>query len=457
MLSALVFVAMPFGKKRDFENKIEIDFDRIYEQAIKPAIQSLGLEVIRADEERMGGIIHTPMYERLLLSEIVIADVSNQNPNVFYELGIRHCARPRSTILMFAKENQLPFDIRMLRAIPYELNQGIIEENEIENLKTTLIEKLKEAIKDYTSNDSPLFDLIPSFPGINLDKNYTASFKEKAKFIECIKNKIRISKSINELKNIENELNTITQDSLEIIFELIEAYKNNKAWEEVISLIEKLPVDISDEIVFIREQYAFALNRRNNLSDREKAIKILTETIDRYGESPETYGLLGRIYKDYYDENKSEKMLAKSYLLSAIDYYSKGFETDPRNYYPGVNAVTLLFIEGSSNSIEKFHQLLPAVIYSTSRSNYTNSKDYWLLATMLELLILAEDWQMSAHKLMLLTSILGVHKWQYESTFNNLMLIKETRDQRGLNNDNLNILLASFKKILIDEMITKGG
>jgi len=51
--------------------------------------------VIRADEERGGGIIHKPMYERLLLAEIVIADLTFASANVFSELGVRHAARPR--------------------------------------------------------------------------------------------------------------------------------------------------------------------------------------------------------------------------------------------------------------------------------------------------------------------------------------------------------------------------
>ena len=92
----LLFVAMPFGRKRDPSGLLEIDFDAIYNRAIIPAAAAADVEVIRADEERGGGLIHKPMYERLLLAEIVIADLTFANANVFYELGVRHAAKPRS-------------------------------------------------------------------------------------------------------------------------------------------------------------------------------------------------------------------------------------------------------------------------------------------------------------------------------------------------------------------------
>lgn len=55
---------MPFGRKTD-ENGRVIDFDRVYSEIIRTAVQAADLEPIRADEEMMGGFIHKPMFERL--------------------------------------------------------------------------------------------------------------------------------------------------------------------------------------------------------------------------------------------------------------------------------------------------------------------------------------------------------------------------------------------------------
>jgi len=93
---------MPFGRKPDAAGRI-VDFDRVYEELIAPAIAEAELEPLRADEEMTGGIIHKPMYERLILCEYALADLTTANANVFYELGLRHAVRKWSTLLIFAE------------------------------------------------------------------------------------------------------------------------------------------------------------------------------------------------------------------------------------------------------------------------------------------------------------------------------------------------------------------
>jgi hypothetical protein len=56
------------------------------------------------------------MFARLLLAEVTIVDLTVENANVFYELGVRHTARPKSSIIIKAREGALPFDIAALRA-----------------------------------------------------------------------------------------------------------------------------------------------------------------------------------------------------------------------------------------------------------------------------------------------------------------------------------------------------
>src|SRR5437667_8657389 len=121
MINPLCFVLMPFGKKPGAAG-LTIDFDAVYRDLIAPAIQEAGLELLRADEEQTGGLIHKPMFERLILCEFAVADLTNANANVFYELGLRHAVRPASTVLIFAEGlGQLPFDVAPLGALPYRL------------------------------------------------------------------------------------------------------------------------------------------------------------------------------------------------------------------------------------------------------------------------------------------------------------------------------------------------
>ena len=85
----LCFVLMPFGRKSDAAGAT-IDFDAVYQQLIAPAIRAAGLEPVRADDDMTGGIVHKPMFERLILCEYAVADLTFANANVFYELGVRH-------------------------------------------------------------------------------------------------------------------------------------------------------------------------------------------------------------------------------------------------------------------------------------------------------------------------------------------------------------------------------
>ena len=94
---------MPFGRKYDPVSGTEIDFDQIYKLTIRPAVLEVGLTPLRGDEEKKGGNILTDVYARLLLAEFVVADLTLSNPNVFYELGIRHAVRGFTTVPIRSK------------------------------------------------------------------------------------------------------------------------------------------------------------------------------------------------------------------------------------------------------------------------------------------------------------------------------------------------------------------
>lgn len=83
MPKPLCFIAMPFGTKG--AGKKRVDFDAVWKSIIAPAIEAADMVPLRADEEHAGGIIHKPMFERLILCEFAVADLTMANANVFYE------------------------------------------------------------------------------------------------------------------------------------------------------------------------------------------------------------------------------------------------------------------------------------------------------------------------------------------------------------------------------------
>src|SRR6266850_242233 len=120
------FVAMPFGVKEN------IDFNRVYDELIRPALEGAGFEVFRADEEMRPGEIRKDMFQELLLADLVVVDLSIDNPNVWYELGVRHGLRKRGVVQIQGKRDHLPFDVYVDRALHYRLKDGALDPAQLE-------------------------------------------------------------------------------------------------------------------------------------------------------------------------------------------------------------------------------------------------------------------------------------------------------------------------------------
>ena len=84
---------MPFGRKQGAAGNW-IEFDSVYRDLIAPAIKDAGLDAIRADQEELGGVIHKPMFERLVLCHYALADLTAASANVFYAARRSTCRPP---------------------------------------------------------------------------------------------------------------------------------------------------------------------------------------------------------------------------------------------------------------------------------------------------------------------------------------------------------------------------
>jgi len=430
----LLFVAMPFGKKRDPTGLMEIDFDAVYDRGITPAAAAADVEVIRADEERGGGLIHKPMYERLLLAEIVIADLTFANANVFYELGVRHAARPRSTILIYAAIATLPFDVAPIRSLPYKVDKdGGFTDEQAEALQEALTIQLSWA-KASDEQDSPLFQLLPGYPGIKLPHESTEAFRDRARQASELTAAMREAASIagapglEQLRQIEEQIGDFSTASRELPVDLLLAFRDVSAWDDMVRCFEAMPAQ-TRAVITVREQYALALNRRNGPGDREKARNLLQAILDEFGPSPETYGILGRSWKDTWQQTTNPYIAAAS-LDQAILAYGKGFDADPRDFYPGVNYATLLLHRGAAEDQQRLAEVVPVVRFAVARRGGLTARDYWDRATVLELAVIAGD-QDTARRAQ--GSLLSeTHPtWMLETTSGNLRILTDPLERAG--------------------------
>jgi tetratricopeptide (TPR) repeat protein len=125
----LCFVIMPFGDKEVTDDKGQrrmVNFDTIYDHVFEPAIRQArlpeggALEPRRTDKDFFAGDISQEMFEYLEYSRVALTDISGLNPNVLYELGVRHRARVSGTVIFRQPAAKIPFDISQIKAFPYE-------------------------------------------------------------------------------------------------------------------------------------------------------------------------------------------------------------------------------------------------------------------------------------------------------------------------------------------------
>jgi len=123
------FVLMPFGSW----------FDRYFSEIYVPAIKDAGFEPIRADGLFSAGSVMEQIWEQIRRSKVLLADLTGKNPNVFYELGLAHALK-KPVVFVSGDLEDVPFDLRHLRVVIYEIREPRWDE------------KLRKSITTYLRN-----------------------------------------------------------------------------------------------------------------------------------------------------------------------------------------------------------------------------------------------------------------------------------------------------------------
>lgn len=144
--SKSAFVLMPFAP----------EFTRIYEELIKPVLEDEGFEVRRADDTfDQQNILRTIVYN-ISVADLIVADLTSSNPNVFYELGIAH-ALSKYVVMLSQELEQVPFDLRSYTIVTYSLRF-----DEVERLKDRLRNIARGLKEGSVRFGSPVSDFAPS-------------------------------------------------------------------------------------------------------------------------------------------------------------------------------------------------------------------------------------------------------------------------------------------------------
>lgn len=304
----ICFVIMGYGKKTDPTLGKTFDLDLTYTKIIKPAVSGAGYRCVRGDEIHESGIIDKSMYALLIRADLVIADITTFNPNAIYELGVRHAAKPFSTIVMKEKDGNIPFDINHNKTFTYSHMGEDIGSTEIERCIKSLTTLIKE-VDSAKETDSPLFHHIRGVQPYTLpEEEYTAIIKD--------------------LVNTERS-----------IFALVERAKDHMKssnFNEAAKLWKKASEKVDSDAYFI-QQWALCTYKDKSVNERVAlldALQVINQLHpdDRNTSDPETLGITGAIYKRLWLSTKD----TIEYLDRAIDYYNKGFVIS-QDYYTGEN------------------------------------------------------------------------------------------------------------------------
>jgi len=152
------FVLMPFSQ----------EYLDTYNKCIKPAVTSQGYECSRADDPLAPRNIISDIIQEIFSADIIIADISGANANVFYELGIAHTIANKTIIIKELDGKEIPFDLGNYRIIHYAKNT----ESEQQKFIAVLIRAIKDLDKWSLTSTNPVQDFRPIKYSIPLQHQY---------------------------------------------------------------------------------------------------------------------------------------------------------------------------------------------------------------------------------------------------------------------------------------------
>ena len=336
------FIIRPFGKKKDLKGN-EIDFDQVAKELIGEALGAIGAEGRETLDIFESGNIRVDMFRRLLTADIVVADLSISNANVYYEIGIRHALREHGTVMIRCDADAFPFDLQTDRYFTYDRNDP---KASLPQLIETLRATQDKAHKDYSAKDSPVFASLPKLeePESWRFNPVPHDFGEQVERAVSNKQAGDLALFSNEVKGFEWESpgwRVVGKAQFDV-----NAVAGAKAtWENIRRIDpEDLEANISLGTIYQR------------MGDLISSTQALDRALKNEAISPaqraEAYSLVGRNCKTRWRldwepkpvEEPAAAALRSPFLQESFENYECAFDEFLNHYYSGLNALAMLKI-----------------------------------------------------------------------------------------------------------------
>ena len=321
--------------------EVEINFDLIEQTLIQPALVAARLHGETTGAVVEAGNIREDMFNRLITADMVIADVSMPNPNVYYELGLRQAFRDKFTFVIRCDLSPYPFDLQTDRYFAYDLLELIRRPEQLRQLLTTA---LRKTLNQYRA-DSPVFKLMPQLEAEDRSRFLAVpeDFREEVERAHRQRQREYL-----DLLALECEKHLWEIEGLRVVgraqFEanFIEGAK--ETWQRI---AVRYPDDAEANTVL-----STVYQRQSDRTRSEQALARVTRSRTLSPQrASELRALSGRNHKAAWSaqwkktENPRHRALSSPLLQRAIDAYLDAFKLDLNNSYAGLNALTLMVIQ----------------------------------------------------------------------------------------------------------------
>src|SRR5580693_9518680 len=286
-------VLTPFGVKIHPDSGASVDFDAIYEGTVRPALHNAGMDAVRMDQD-VAGLREGSVQDRVMGAQYAVVDVTTRDPAVLFLAGARAQRMPGTTLVLAARgsETQLA---SIIRVVVYDLDEG----NRLSTRESTRLRKALSAALSELRDSTPQTDA--QLETVNLvAQERSLRGVAVAKAIEAARDK----RDLPELKRLEADLAQQDPDPA-LLLNIFQAYGALGDWEAMVDLFHGLPREMQ-KLSRVRQQAGLALNR---MGRHDEAVAMLSELLTEQGPDSETFGLLGRVYKDLWFETKDPAAL----------------------------------------------------------------------------------------------------------------------------------------------------
>ncbi|ASW53139.1 metallophosphoesterase [Plantactinospora sp. KBS50] len=325
--SKQLFVIMPFGMRKLQSGAVH-DFDRFYQDVLRPVAAHEGWSPMRADEIAEPGMVINQAFRHLHSADTVIADLSPWNGSVYLELGVRLAISPGNTILIALSGTDLPFDIKGQRVLFYSPNF---------DQDVSFRRRLRQALRSDSPMENPVWTALHNL-GLSFDPR-----REPLAFERELNHKIERSRNVEQLVAVWHWARSFPNLPTGPLLSLSERLASGGDFQTAVAVLDAVADSTDYEV---HRQRGFYLRK---IGELEPALAAFETALGFNRRDPETLGMMGGALK----------RLGR--YTEALDKYEEGATLSPTSLYLAVARAGMAIIASPDDpepGLELYRELL---------------------------------------------------------------------------------------------------